>query len=442
MGKKAKKVKAPDYKALAEQQAKLNQEAMDRQTAANRINQRTATGGSLTYSTDPTTGAVTQTEAFSPEQQELYNQQIARQQQLSGATDASFQNLVDQWGQPLDTSGMQGVRRVDEGALTAGGQAVAAPGTEQYQHLDPSQLGEYGNLDYGALGAMPESGFGAVQEVQDAMMSRLQPQMQQQRDAERARLAAMGFSDTDEGFKDVMNQRSQSDNDARQQALLAATQEYGNIFNRGMDVRRQGAGEALNKAQFDSQNRTRKLTDQVTGAGFENNLLGTDFENQMRAGQYAQNLRGAQLGEQTHLRGLDEADRQRQMQEAERNRARPWEEYKAISGQMTPVNPEFEQYNRAGLAGAADVQGAEQKAYEAKVAQANADAARKAGIAGGVLKLAGTAVGGMFGMPQVGAAIGGMLSPKAGSNAAASNPYMWKPNAGGGLDAVLTGGQG
>jgi hypothetical protein len=423
MGKKAKKVKAPDYKALAEQQAKLNQEAMDRQTRDNRINQVTATGGSLTYETDPTTGMVTQREQFSPEQQALYDQQVARQQQLSGATDASFQNLVDQWGNPLDKSGMQGVRGIDESALTQGGQAVDGIDSSQYQHLDPSKFGEYGNLDYGSLGDMPEAGFGAVEGIRDAMMSRLQPQMDQARQREQQRLAAMGFSVTDQGYNSVMDQRNRADNDARSQALLAGAQEYGNIFNRGMDVRRQGAGELFNKAQFDSQNVTRKIGDQRSVAGFENELLGTDMQNQMRAGEYAENLRRSQLNEQAGLRDIDVAERQRQIAEAERDRARPWDEYKAISGQMTPVNPEFESYNRAGLAGAADIQGAEQKAYEAKVAKANADAARKAGIAGGVLKLAGTAVGGMFGMPQVGAAIGGMLSPKAGSNTAYSNPY-------------------
>lgn len=422
MGKKAKKVKAPDYKALAEQQAKLNQEAMDRQTRDNRINQVTATGGSLTYETDPTTGMVTQRERFSPEQQALYDQQVARQQQLSQATDGSFQNLVDQWGQPLDKSGMQDVRRIDEGALTQGGQAINGIDPSQYQHLDPSQFGEYGNLDYSQLGDMPDAGFGAVEGVRDAMMARLQPQMDQARQREQQRLAAMGFSETDQGYNTVMDQRNRADTDSRNQALLAATQEYGNIFNRGMDVRKQGATEAQNKALFDSQNVTRKIGDQKTVRGFENDLLGTNLSNQIKANEYAQNLRGSQLNEQAGLREIDASDRARQLAEAERDRSRPWEEYKAISGQMTPVNPEFEQYNKAGLAGAADIQGAEQKAYDAKVAASNAEAQRKAGITGGLLKLAGTAAGSFFGMPQVGAAIGGMLSPKAGKVATAPPP--------------------
>jgi hypothetical protein len=430
MGKKSKAPPPPDYAALAKQQADLNQAAVDKQTQANRINQTSATGGTLTYSQDPTTGAWSQKEAFSPEQQALYDQQVGRQQQLSGAADQSFQGLVDQWGKPLDTSGMQAVSGLDPSGAHAKGGDVNAPDASQYQHIDPSKLGQYGNLDFSNLGQMPDGGFGNVKEVQDAMMALQQPGMDKARQQEQQRLAAMGFSEGDQGYQGVMTQQNNADNDARLKALLAGTTEYGNIFNRQLQARQQGASEDLNKAQYDSQNVSRKLADQVTGSGFENNLLGTQQNAQQQASQYANALRGQDLSEMYTQNNATAAERNRQMNEALAARQRPMDEYKQISSMINPVGPEFEQYNKAGGAAAADVQGAAQKTYQAQVDQANADAARKAGVAGGILKLAGTAAGSFFGMPQVGAAIGGMLSPKAGVATAAQPLYGINPQPG------------
>lgn len=84
MGAKAKAPKAPDYKALAEQQSKLQNEQLQAQTVANRPNQ-VGPMGSVQWQQDPTTGAWTQNTTLDPRVQELMDQQLQQIQSLSGS---------------------------------------------------------------------------------------------------------------------------------------------------------------------------------------------------------------------------------------------------------------------------------------------------------------------------------------------------------------------
>lgn len=66
MGSKSKAPPPPDYTKLALEQARLQNELVDKQTAANRVNQVTALG-QVNWSQDPVTGQWTQTETWNPE---------------------------------------------------------------------------------------------------------------------------------------------------------------------------------------------------------------------------------------------------------------------------------------------------------------------------------------------------------------------------------------
>lgn len=79
------------------------QQEFETNVAANRPNQNTI-GGSQTYTTDPNTGQVTVDQSLSPEQQALYDQQVA---QVSAANQA-FMNAFNSgipYGQAYDFSG-------------------------------------------------------------------------------------------------------------------------------------------------------------------------------------------------------------------------------------------------------------------------------------------------------------------------------------------------
>lgn len=105
-----------------------------------------------------------------------------------------------------------------------------------------------------------ESGFGAVPEIQNAWMSRLQPQRDIARQSEMARLKAQGITEDSGAWARSMDTLNRSDVDAQNQALLYGANENNNIFNRGLaqnnqvfnqNATAQELARALRGQQFD-----------------------------------------------------------------------------------------------------------------------------------------------------------------------------------------------
>lgn len=199
MGSKAKAPAAPDYKALATQQGALNDAATAKTDAANRITQIGADGQKLTY--DPTTGAQTVTRGEAD--QALTNTRNENMQSAGNLAGGLLGQAANSMANPLDTSGMTG---------------------------------------WGSNSTT--SNFGAVKEVQDAMMSRLQPDLERRREAEmqRARNAGISTYGSNAGGN-MLDALNRSENDASQQALLKAVDAQNTLFNQGL------AGNASADAQ-------------------------------------------------------------------------------------------------------------------------------------------------------------------------------------------------
>ena len=179
MGKSASAPPAPDYTAAAQATAAGNLDAARAATAANRVNQVTPYG-TLDYTisgADPYGNPTwTAKQTLAPEQQKL----LDIQNQLSIGT-----------GQ----LGQQGLGYVQD--------MISKP-------FDTSSL--------------PTTGFNAGQSYQDAYMQRLQPQIQQGREALNVDLANRGIPVGSEAYKRAMMTQGQKEND-----LLAAatTQGFG-----------------------------------------------------------------------------------------------------------------------------------------------------------------------------------------------------------------------
>lgn len=182
---------APDYAGAARATATGNLEAARAAAAANRVNQITPYGN-LTYSHDPNSDvdngwSVTQT--LSP----------VEQQKLSKTNNLSV-GLLD-----TAQSGLGYVNR----ALSTGGA-----------------------LNEGKLAQSPIQG----QSVQDAIMSRLSPQLSRDRESLRTRLANQGLMEGSEGFKNAMTDQGQKENDLYTQAALKG-------IDTGLAARQQGIQE-------------------------------------------------------------------------------------------------------------------------------------------------------------------------------------------------------
>jgi len=181
----------PDYAAAARQTAAGNKEAILTQTAANRVNQITPEG-SLTYAItgqDPYGNPTwTATQQYSPDQQQIY------------------QGNVDLSKGLLNTA-QQGLGKVDD--------LLANP-----------------TIDESKLAQMPIQG----QSVQDAIFSRLTPQLERRRGQLENQLANQGITRGSEAWNNAMTDQGQQENDLMTQAALQG-------INTGLTARQQGMQE-------------------------------------------------------------------------------------------------------------------------------------------------------------------------------------------------------
>jgi len=93
-------------------------------------------------------------------------------------------------------------------------------------------------------------------------------------------------------------------------------------------------------------------------------------------------------------------------------------------GQQMGV-PQYNSFNQGTTYQTPDLMGAASKGYEAQVAQANAKNAGKSNLLGGLMGIAGTALGGPIG-GAIGTGIGGLFGGSGGSSAGSYDASTWK----------------
>ena len=181
----------PDYTGAANATAQGNLQAAQAATAANRVNQVTPYGN-LNYDVtgqDPYGNPTwTATQTLSPDQQQLYNYDIATSKGLGELQQKGLNYVGNMLDQPFDTS------------------------------------------------SLASTGFDPGQSYQDAYMQRLAPQLAQNREATQAQLANQGIVPGTQAYDNAMRQQAQKENDL----LLGATTQG---FGVGSQARQQGFNE-------------------------------------------------------------------------------------------------------------------------------------------------------------------------------------------------------
>jgi hypothetical protein len=263
MGKGGSAPPPPDYRGAAIETAKGDLEAARIAANANRVNQITPYG-SLVYS---------QQGKFDPRG---YEQAYQSYQKAQKAIPEGY-SLTDTTGGPrsavMPQEGFQFAYGPsgDRIEVPLGAKAprvedfLTAPATEdqgwtvrQYLSPEQQQLLDYQNKTSIGLGELtgtglnyvkgmlqdpfttknlPSLGINAGETYQDAYMRRLQPQIQQSRDALQQRLANQGIDIGSEAYQRAMFQQDQRENDL----LLGATTQG---FGTGLSARQQGFTEA------------------------------------------------------------------------------------------------------------------------------------------------------------------------------------------------------
>jgi hypothetical protein len=435
MGKKSKAPPPPDYKALAEQTAASQKAAADSALEANRPNQNNPYG-SVSWEKGAD-GQWTQNTTLNPAEQAQLDANRNIQKGLTDTAGGLLGQAQGSLSKPLTTEGLPAWATMDPSKLPQGGDASMlnrnfgplgsiGGGGGGGGNINYGKLGEFGSMaDYQNKNNM-DAGFGAVKEVQDAMTALNAPGRQQAREGEIQRLKSQGITEDSPAWTRAMQRLETGDMEAQNRALLAATGEYGNIFQRGLAQNEQGFGQGMDIANLTDRQRAQRLQEQATQGQFDEgrasralqgDIAGANLQsqnqnqmfNQMLAQQQlASSLRGQAWGEQGDMANMTGNQRQAMLNEQERLRQSPLNDLQRLMG-SNPSNPVFGGFSQDQGAGAVDYSGAGAADYKAKMDAVNAANARKGGMWNGLFGLAGSALGGPLG-GMAGKAIGNMVT--------------------------------
>ena len=284
---------------------------------------------------------------LTPEAQAALKAQQRVDLALSGLGEKAIENVQDVYDKPFAAQGLpeqqfrfegggplptlpqlQGQARSDVSALpvnfgpTAGqyGTAAGGPGALNLQGLDTSGIGGVqtgmgqfgqaqggpaaptlqGQLDVSNLAQMPVN---AGMTAQEAIMSRLDPQLQRQRSQLETQLANQGLVRGGEAYNVALQEQGQRENDLRTQAALQGLQ-------LDMQARQQGLGEAQALGGFANQSALAgfgagQQATQAQNAAIAQNaglaLQSGQFANQAQAQQFAQRLAAGEFGREAQL---------------------------------------------------------------------------------------------------------------------------------------------
>lgn len=399
------KPKAPepqDPKETASAQTATNIGTAIAQQNLNNVNQVTPYGnltydqtGSYAYR-DPLSGAVhdiptyTATQTLTPEQQAILDQN--NQTGLNLATLGADQSgrLNELLSRPVDTSG-----------LPSAGDAGAIRDTDLERigggPVLQTELGDVGDLtrsigDAGAITRTYGTDFSADrQRVEDALLARLNPQLDRDREQLEARLASQGIRMGSEAYDDAMESFGRNTNDARLSAILGAGQEQSRLA--GLEASRasfenaaqgQAFGQNASRAAFENDAQGRAFQQETARAGFGNSAEQQMFQN--RASGISMDNQAAVQEANSDIAQFNakNASRTQALQELFAVRNQPLNEISAILSGSQVKDPSFITPNTAQMA-TTDYAGIQQNYDQLKQQQYQQQLAQSNAMWGGVL---------------------------------------------------------
>ena len=307
MGKKKKAPPPPDYKALATQQAALDKAAATEQTVTNRPDQNTA-WGSTKWTQDP-------------------NGRWTENQTLNPADQAQLDRTRGLEAQQQDIAG---------GLMGRARDAMSTP-------LDYGAAPELTGYDMSKINMPTNAGFEGNKEYEDAIMSRMRPDLQKRRDSEMQRLRNQGIYEGSEAFNNADMRQSRTENDAQQQAILAGADEHAKGFARQLQLAQE------------------------------------------------------QFGQQGAMAGLSGTQRQQKIAEINALRNSPMQDYQQFTQGTEVTTPQMPNFMGGTGYNAANMYGAAKDTYQAQVDSVNAKNAMTAGLTKGLMGMGGSWLG--AGMP-------------------------------------------
>jgi hypothetical protein len=303
----------PDPIATARAQTGTNVSTAVANAYLGNVNQVTPTG-TLDYNqsnsyqwTDPTTGSTyniptfTATQTLTPQGQAIQNQTLAAQYNLAGMANAQSARISGLLSNNLDLSG-----------APSGGNAQNILNVPQavtsYNQGGPIQSSIAGGGPI-QMNVGPQDFSTDRQAVQDALMARMNPQLQIEQQRLQQQLADQGIRYGSQAYSDAMLQYSQQANDARYGAIQQAGQEQqrmqqellaqGQFANAAQQQQYQ---QNLGQGQFANAAQGQLYTQNAAAAQFENAGLAQQLQQQQSGFNAEQAALNQYLQEQFAIR--------------------------------------------------------------------------------------------------------------------------------------------
>lgn len=332
--------KPSDPKQVAGTQTASNVATAIAQQGLNNMNQVTPYGN-LSYSqtgtqsyTDPVSGKTfnipkyTATQTFSPEQQALFDKGNALKSNMADFAGSRLDGMMRPQGPGSfklpEMGNVDDIRNFN--AQRVGGGPELSTSFENAGDITRS----YGSNDFSA----------DRQRVEDALMERMSPSLEQDRSRLENRLASQGIRIGSEAYNSAMDDFSRQSNDARMSAILNAGQEQSRMT--GMDAARAAFENAAQGQQFSQNMATANFGNQAHQQMFQNQLSGAGFNNQAAL---------QETNADTSRFNAANAANGQAFQQQMAGRSQDFNELQSLMGGTQVQNPNYVNNNAAQIAG-------------------------------------------------------------------------------------------
>ncbi len=379
----------------------------------NQVNQVTPDGSS-TWSTtgthkwtDPISGKTydlpqrTLTQTLSPAQQAIKDRQDAAKKNLAGLADSQSRRLQGLLDKPFTLDNLPDA--ADPKSLTAPQYQRFGKGP-QLQTTAP-MAGPIQNTfaDVGDVRRTYGTDFSKDrQRVEDALMQRMAPKLQQDREALEARLASQGIRMGSEAYNAAMDDLSRGANDARMSAILKAGQEQSRLA--GLEAQRAGFentaqqqayAQALGRGGFANQAQSQRFGQDMQRAQFGNAALQQQHQNAVQRTSGNNQIADQQFRSQQAMMNAQNQARANALNERYRLRNQPINEISALLSGSQVSNPQFVNTPQTQLANTdfagiqANYDNNRMRAWQTQVQAQQAAQQRRSGLWGGILGATG-----------------------------------------------------
>jgi hypothetical protein len=379
MGKKATPPPVPDYGAAAKQQGTANLESAVATSKLSNPNTYGPLGSQVvTYGTGADQYTPTIRQTLTPDAQATLEAQQGVERSLAELGQQGVAQAKTILGTPfnpnlpgIDTSIAESVSPVNQATYNAGSaqRSVAGPTFQQ-------------GIDTSGIAAMPVN---AGMTGQQAIMSRLQPQLTQNENATRQRLANQGLVTGGEAYENEMRTMGQNRNDLELQAAAQG-------INLDAMMNQQGFGQAQAQGQFGNEAQQSQFNAALQNAGMGNTALQQDYQNQLAA-QTAQNAAVAQnFNQQLNLAQFGNAAQQQSLEQQLALRNQPLNQITGLMSGSQIQMPQFQGFQPSNVAAAPIYQGV-QDTFQGQMDQYGIRQQAKNNLTSGLMSLGGSAAG-------------------------------------------------